>query len=169
MLKDAMIHQQIDTQKKIMNKALLQARIALGYGEVPIGAVIVDAQGVIVARAYNKIETAGCQTAHAEALAINKACKKIGDWRLNGYWLYVTLEPCLMCLGLIQLSRLEGVIFGATSPLFGSGLSVSTKQPSYAKNLKITGGINDEKSIMLLQAFFKQLRKKRKDDNEATR
>lgn len=149
-------------KKNLMSKALMQARIALRHGEVPIGAIIVDSKGIILARAYNKIEQDQCQTAHAEALAIKKACKKSGDWRLNGCWIYVTLEPCLMCLGLIQLSRIDGIVFGAESPLFGSGLGDMSKFPSYAKNLKIEGGVSAEESIALLQAFFKGLRKKGK-------
>jgi tRNA(adenine34) deaminase len=149
-----------------MQKALRQAAVALKYGEVPIGAVVVDAQGVVLGRAFNKVETVHTQTAHAEVLAIARACKKNGDWRLNGCWLYVTLEPCLMCLGLIQLSRIEGVVFGAKSHLFGSRLHTGPQLPSYAKHLKVEGGIKEAESIALLKAFFKDVRKKRKDSRE---
>ena len=151
-----------DNKKSLMSKALLQAGVALRRGEVPIGAVVVDAKGKIIARGYNRIEQDQCQAAHAEAQAIKKACKKSGDWRLNGCWIYVTLEPCLMCMGLIQLSRIEGVVFGAESPLFGCGLGDKQKLPSYAKNLKIEGGVSAQESVVLLQAFFKGLRKKGK-------
>lgn len=149
-----------------MQKALRQASIALKYNEVPIGAVIIDAQGKVLGRAYNKIETLHSQTAHAEMLAIQRACKKIGDWRLNGCWIYVTLEPCLMCLGLIQISRIEGVIFGAQSHLFGSRLYADGRLPSYAKHLTVEGGVGETESIALLKAFFKNLRKKRKGSCE---
>src|SRR5688572_25609171 len=94
-----------------MDKALLQANVGLKNNEVPVGAVIVNKEGKIIARAYNRIESDQCQLSHAEAQAIKKACKKVGGWRLNGCWIYVTLEPCLMCFGLIKLSRLEGIVF----------------------------------------------------------
>lgn len=152
----------INKKEFFMKKALLQAAVALRHNEVPIGAVIVDKDSNILSRAHNKIEAAGCQAAHAEVIAIQRACKKRDGWRLNGCWIYVTLEPCLMCLGLIQLSRIEGIVFGAHSPLFGSGLKDSTKLPSYAKELKIEGGIKEQESIALLQAFFKSARKKEK-------
>ena len=150
------------TDEFFMNKALAQANVAFRHNEVPIGAVIVDAHGIIIARACNKIESHGCQIAHAEMLAIQCAAKKIGDWRLNGCRIYVTLEPCLMCMGLIALSRLDTVVFGATSDLFGSGLSNRDTLPSYAKNLNIVSGVKKEECITLLQAFFKKARKKEK-------
>jgi len=149
-----------------MDKALAQAKLALKKNEVPIGAVVVDAQGTILGRAYNKIEQTKNPAAHAELLAIQKACKKIGDWRLNGCMIYVTLEPCLMCIGLIKLARIEGVVFGAQSKLFGSGLADSASCPSYARNLKIVRGVREDKSVALLQAFFKQARKSRKGKHE---
>lgn len=146
-----------------MAKALQQAKRALQKDEVPVGAVVINKDGVVIARAYNKVETTQCHLAHAEVLAIKKACKKIKNWRLNGCWLYVTLEPCLMCLGLIQLSRLEGVVFGAPSTLFGAGLWYKkTKYPPYAKQLKIEGGVKEKESIALLKLFFSDKRKKEK-------
>ncbi len=151
-----------------MSKAILQAKVSLKNGEVPIGAVIVDEHGKVIARAHNTIEQSQCQTAHAEVKAIERACKKRGDWRLNGCLIYVTLEPCLMCMGLIQLSRIDGVIFGADSTLFGYRLTHTRSMPSYAKNLKIEGGIKAEECTALLQAFFKSLRKKRKESSETT-
>mgnify|MGYP001570183638 CR=1 FL=1 len=147
-----------------MTKALKQAAIALKNGEVPVGAVIVDATGKIIARGYNQIEKKACQLGHAEAIAIQKACKKLGDWRLNGCWIYVTLEPCLMCMGLIKLSRITGIVFGTHSNLFGSGLAVLKNAPAYTKGISIEGGCKKQQSIDLLQAFFKGVRKKRKDD-----
>jgi tRNA(adenine34) deaminase len=152
----------MDNKKALfMTQALRQATIALRKNEVPVGAVIVDKHEKIIARAHNLVETRHCQTAHAEALAIQKACKKIGDWRLNGCWIYVTLEPCLMCIGLIQLARIEGIVFGAQSRLFGSGLGDGSKLPAYTKGLTIHGGIMTHESISLLQAFFKHVRKKK--------
>ena len=150
------------TDDFFMSKALMQANIALRHNEVPIGAVIVNKQGDIIARAFNKIEEVGSQHAHAEVLAIQRASKKIGGWRLNGCFIYVTLEPCLMCTGLITLSRLDGVVFGASSELFGAGLSNIDTLPSYAKKLQIKGGVKKQECIALLQAFFKMARKKEK-------
>jgi tRNA(adenine34) deaminase len=149
-----------------MLKALTQAKLALKHNEVPVGAVVVDKHGNVIARAYNQIEKQHCQCAHAEALAIRKACKKIDGWRLNGCWLYVTLEPCLMCMGLIQLSRLEGVIYGAQSPLFGVSLYNEAKLPPYAKDIHIEGGIKEHESKLLLQRFFSNVRQKRKVSSE---
>ena len=93
-----------------MQEALAQAQLAAEINEVPIGAVLVDAQGIIVGRGHNSVERDCTQRAHAESLAIEQASKQLGDWRLNGHWLYVTLETCSMCMGLIKLSRLEGVV-----------------------------------------------------------
>jgi tRNA(adenine34) deaminase len=88
-----------------MDAALTQARNALHLGEVPVGAVIVNPKGEIVGQGYNMVETSFCQTGHAELQAIKQATAKAQDWRLDWHWIYVTLEPCLMCLGCIQLSR----------------------------------------------------------------
>ncbi|MBM3893422.1 nucleoside deaminase [Candidatus Dependentiae bacterium] len=148
-----------------MGKALKQAVVALKYDEVPIGSVVVSKEGTIIGRGYNRMETAQCQLAHAEARAIAQACKKIGGWRLNGCTIYVTLEPCLMCIGLIQLSRVDAIVYGAPSPLFGSIINGLTL-PTYAKQLRIECGIREQECVALLQSFFKTVRKKRKDRSE---
>ncbi len=149
-----------------MNKALQQAKKALANNEVPIGAIVVDENGVIIARGYNKIEKSKTQCAHAEAIAIQRAGKKRGDWRLHGCSIYVTLEPCLMCFGLIQLSRIEWIRFGAPSTLFGASLTMTKNLPSYAKNLQMEGGIQEKECLVLLKAFFETLRKKGKKNGE---
>src|SRR5437762_5882487 len=100
-----------------MQEALAQAQCAADIDEVPIGAILVNSQGEIVGRGYNSVERDCTQRAHAECIAIEQASKKLGDWRLMGHWLYVTLEPCTMCMGLIKLSRLDGIVYGAASPL----------------------------------------------------
>lgn len=143
-----------------MQKALLQAKIAATHNEVPVGAVIVSPDGKIIARAYNKVETNSCQTGHAEVIAIQKATKKMGDWRLNGCLIYVTLEPCMMCLGLIQLSRLKKIFFGATSPIFGTGSLTSNTNlvHNYLKKLDVEGGIKEKDCAALLKSFFKKKR-----------
>ena len=150
----------------LMDKALHQAKLALKNNEVPVGAIIIDQNNTIIARAYNKVETTKMPTAHAELLAIQKASKKRGDWRLNGCLIYVTLEPCLMCIGLIQISRIDGIIFGAHSNLFSSGLTNNTKHPLRARYLTIESGVRAAESIMLLQDFFKHMRKLRKEKRE---
>ena len=162
-----MVDKRKDKEEFYMMKAIKQAEVALRHGEVPIGAVVVDKEGNVLGRAYNKVEKMGCQIAHAEGLAIQKACRKVGGWRLNGCYLYVTLEPCLMCLGLIQLSRIERVIFGVKSNLFGSSLYECGHVPSYAKHLKLEGGTKARECVNLLKRFFNDLREKRKGYREA--
>ena len=145
----------IDKKKEFfMQKALMQANIAFKKGEVPVGAVVVDSDGKILSRGYNKIEKDKCQLSHAEVVAIKKACKKKGDWRLDDCWIYVTLEPCLMCLGLMKLSRLKGVIYGAKSPLFGLGCKLDELPVFYNKGFEIIGGIKKKESANLLKHFF---------------
>ena len=150
-----------------MNKALAQARLALKYGEVPVGAVLVDLDGAIVSRGFNQIEARFSQTAHAECLVIAKVCKKLKSWRLDGYWLYVTLEPCLMCFGLVTLCRISGVVYGASSPLFGASRSVGSleEDPLGMDNkLKVIGGLKEKESAAILKLFFKQARQMKKGD-----
>ena len=150
-----------DKKEELMGKAIKQAQVALKHQEVPIGAVVVNRMGVVIGRGYNKMEAKRCQRAHAEALAIEQACKKVGDWRLNGCTIYVSLEPCLMCIGLIQLSRIDCIVYGAPSPLFGSSnLNLLASAPPYAKQLRVESGVRAQECIALLQSFFKQKRKK---------
>lgn len=160
----------MNNSKKIafMQKALEQAKKALKNNEVPIGAIVIDSAGSIIGRGYNQVEKKQTQAAHAECLAIAQAVKKIGNWRLNGSWIYVTLEPCLMCFGLIQLSRIEGLAFGAKSTLFGVGLDKIETLPFYTKNIAVEGNILEKECLDLLQVFFSKVRKKRKKENETT-
>ena len=142
-----------------MRQALKQAQKSLLKDEVPVGAVIVDAQGIIIAQAMNLVESTHTQHAHAESLAIAKAGKKIGDWRLEGCFVYVTLEPCAMCMHLILLSRLKGLVYGASSPLFGFHLDNSLAVQLYKKStLTVVGGVNQEEAGKLLRQFFKTKR-----------
>jgi tRNA(adenine34) deaminase len=154
---------QIHNHEAGMALALCEARKSLARGEVPIGAVLVDQFGALVSKGYNLVEQKTTQLAHAEAQAIAKANKKLKTWRLNGCWLYVTLEPCLMCLGLIQLSRIDGVCFGATSPLFGTGLGKPDLDFSfYEKRVHIISGVRGQECAELLKLFFKLTRAKKK-------
>ncbi len=144
-----------------MQEALVQAQCAAAIDEVPIGAILVNSQGEIVGRGYNSVERDSTQRAHAEGIAIEHASKKLNDWRLTGHWLYVTLEPCTMCMGLIKLSRLEGVVYGAASPLFGFRLDNQDDLWVYKKDaFSIIEGVEKEASAALLKKFFHKKRKK---------
>lgn len=144
-----------------MEQALAQARKALAHDEVPVGAVVVDAHGNIIARAYNAVEKQCSQRAHAESLALARAGKKCNNWRLDGHWLYVTLQPCIMCMGLIRLSRLDGVLYAAPSPLFGSGLDLELPSAVYKREIALIGGILQDEATVLLKEFFQTKRKGR--------
>lgn len=144
-----------------MQEALEQAKLAYAIDEVPIGAVVVNGEGAIIARAYNSVERDCTQRAHAEGLAIELAGKSIGDWRLNEHWLYVTLEPCSMCMGLVKLSRLAGVVYGATSPLFGFHLDNQEDLWVYKRDvISVVEGVMVDEAAELLKKFFHNKRKK---------
>ena len=139
-----------------MNQALALADEAYQHDEVPIGALIVDEQGTVIARAYNQTESCQTQAAHAEIEAIKQAGKRQEDWRLNGCWLYVTLEPCAMCMHLIRLSRLAGIVFAAPSPLFGYRLDSAQAFRVYQKHaFSIVEGVAKEQASEVLKRFFK--------------
>jgi len=145
-----------------MSCALQQAKKALTKDEVPVGAVVVSPEGKIIARGMNLVEDKHTQHAHAESLAIAKAGKKLQDWRLEGCWVYVTLEPCAMCMQLILLSRMQGVVFGATSPLFGFHLDNALMLGLYKKcTLALIQGVGKEQAELLLKQFFKAKRLKK--------
>lgn len=137
-----------------MNQALELARQAAVENEVPIGAIVVDPQGEIIGRGYNQVEGQKSQLAHAEIAAINQATRALNNWRLDGCRLYVTLEPCKMCMGLIQLSRLDRVTYGADSPRFGHTDPSST----IYKEVAIQKGVNADEARHLLQQFFQKRR-----------
>lgn len=142
-----------------MQQALKQAHKAAAANEVPIGAVIVSPDGKVIARAYNQVEHNQTQSAHAEVLAINKAGKKLGDWRMSECWIYVTLEPCSMCMNLIYLSRFAGVVFGASSPLFGYRLDNTQPDQVYKRaTVMVIEGVCAQESAQLLKRFFNQKR-----------
>ena len=146
-----------------MARALELAQQAMDLGEVPIGALVVHNDGTILGEGFNNMEKQKCQTGHAEVRAIEQACQKIGDWRLTECSIYVTLEPCLMCFGLIQLSRLDKLIFGAQSPLFGFGYGNNKNLPLLKKDLVIIEGVKNEECTKLLKHFFQTIRTIRKE------
>ncbi len=143
-----------------MDRAIELAKIAAANGEVPVGAVIVR-DGEIIGEGYNLRETEKSPTAHAEIAAIESAAKKIGDWRLDGCSIYVTLEPCPMCAGAIINSRLKEVVFGAFDKRMGScsGESVvNLFSCGYDHKPEVFGGIREAECQKILADFFKELR-----------
>ena len=146
--------------EKYMNLALKEAQKAFDKDEVPIGAIIV-LEGKVISRAHNLREKKQLSTAHAEILAIEKACKKLGTWRLENCELYVTLEPCPMCAGAILQSRIEKVIYGALDPKGGSIESVMNMYETKGYNhYPKTIYYKNEKCSQLFKYFFKRKRMK---------
>ena len=147
------------THIKYMKAALKQAQKAYQLGEVPIGCVIVH-EGKIIARGYNRRNTDRNTLAHAEITAINRASKKIGDWRLEECTLYVTLEPCQMCAGAIVQARIPSVVMGCMNPKAGCAGSILNllNMPEFNHQVDVTRGILEEECSQMLKQFFKELR-----------
>ena len=150
-----------------MRAALAQAKKAAALEETPIGCVIVK-DGKIIARGYNRRNTEGNTLAHAELAAIRKACKKTGDWRLEGCTMYVTLEPCQMCAGALVQSRIDCVVIGARNPKAGcAGAVLNLLQVSaFNHQVGIIDGILEEECRTLMQDFFRDLRNRKKAAGE---
>ena len=150
---------------KYMKEALRQAKKAYDLGEVPIGCVIVY-QDKIIGRGYNRRNTDKNTLAHAEITAINKASKKIGDWRLEECTLYVTLEPCQMCSGAIIQSRIERVVMGCMNPKAGCGGSILNilEMPEFNHQAQVIRGVMEEECSEILQKFFKELRVRNREE-----
>lgn len=149
--------------EKYMKRALELAREAFGEGEVPVGAVVVKkTTGEIVGEGRNMREGAKNALAHAELMAIDSACRRLGGWRLPECAIYVTLEPCPMCCGAIINARIDDVIFGAYDAKSGSAVSVQ-KMFSLPYNYRpeVTGGVMEEDCAGILSEFFRQLRIKK--------
>lgn len=141
-----------------MREAIRESQKAFERDEVPIGCVIVK-DGKIIARAHNRKEEKKCATAHAEILAIEKASRKTGDWRLDGCEMYVTLEPCPMCAGAILNSRIRRVVYGAADAKAGCCGSVTDLfAMPFNHHPKVEKGLRAEEAGELLQAFFRDLR-----------
>ncbi|MBQ3100876.1 MAG: nucleoside deaminase [Clostridia bacterium] len=144
-----------------MKKALENAGIAFNIGEIPVGAVIVK-DGEIISSGYNERETGKSATAHAELLAIERACKKLGSWRLHGCTLYVTLEPCPMCSGAIINSRIERVVCALKDPKAGAlGSVLDMNSYPFNHKCRVEFGLMEKNARQLLQDFFNLLRSKR--------
>ena len=154
--------------EKYMREALRQAKKAYALAEVPIGCVIVH-QDKIIGRGYNRRNTDKNTLAHAEITAINKASKKIGDWRLEECTLYVTLEPCQMCAGAIVQARIPQVVMGCMNPKAGCGGSILNllEMPQFNHQVSVTRGVLEEECSSLLKTFFTELRIRNKAEKAA--
>ena len=139
-----------------MQAALREARTAMDNDEIPIGAVVVDAKGGIIARAHNQTERLHDVTAHAEMMAITAAANELGAKYLQDCTLYVTLEPCLMCAGAIAHAQVKTLVFGASDPKRGYSVYTDGKFPSKAE---IRKGVLEHECAELLKKFFTQRRK----------
>ena len=143
-----------------MDAALEQARLALAAGEVPIGAVLVI-DDEIVARAFNQPISACDPKAHAEVLVLREAARVVGNYRLTAADVYVTLEPCLMCVGALVHARVRTLIFGAAEPKTGALVSTARalETPGLNHRFEFAGGVREEAARELIQEFFRQKRR----------
>lgn len=146
-----------------MGLALREAEKAGTRGEVPIGAVIIH-DGIVLGRGYNLRESSRDPSAHAEMIALRKAAKKVANWRLTGATLYVTLEPCLMCMGAILLARIDRVVFGCFDPKGGAAGSLYDLSNDHRLNhrLVLSSGVREEECAGILRDFFAALRRRSK-------
>ena len=146
---------------KYMELALEQAGVAARQGEVPVGAVLVDERGQVLAKAGNMPVKQCDPTAHAEILVLRQGAKKVGNYRLTGTTLYVTIEPCFMCAGAMVLARIKRLVYGAQDPKSGAcGTLYNIVQDSRLNHhLEVSQGILAEECRSLIQAFFQKRRK----------
>ena len=156
----------LEDKNYFMKEALKEAKKSYDKNETPIGAVIVY-NNKIIARAHNLRESKNDSTCHAEVLAIKKACKKLGSWRLEECDIYITLEPCSMCSGAIIQSRIRNLYYGAKDSKTGAAGSVLDLF-SYTFNHKVNvvGGIMEDECSRIIKDFFKELRQKNVDNNQ---
>lgn len=155
----------MDQHEKYMKEAIRQAKKAYRLGEVPIGCVIVY-QDKIIGRGYNRRKTDKNTLSHAEITAIRKAGKYIGDWRLEGCKLYVTLEPCQMCAGAIVQARIPEVYIGCMNPKAGCAGSILNilNMKEFNHQAAVTTGILQDECSHMLTSFFKELRLRLKQE-----
>lgn len=146
--------------EKYMLLALAQAQEAFSSGEIPVGCVITDKDGNVIGTGQNTRERTRSALGHAELSAIDEACHKVGDWRLDGCTIYVTLEPCPMCTGAIINSRIPCVVFGSREENFGScGSVIDLFSERYGHHPAVYSGILESECSALLTEFFKKIRK----------
>ena len=150
----------MNEDEKWMKIAISEANLAIDEGEIPVGAVIIQ-DGKLIAKAHNQPILNHDPTAHAEIEVLRKAGKKLKNYRLARSTLYVTLEPCIMCLGAIMHARIERIVFGASDPKTGvCGSKVDlTSEAFFTHKVKVDGGVLEEENKEILQSFFKSRRK----------
>jgi tRNA(adenine34) deaminase len=143
-----------------MRTALAEARAALQTGDVPVGAVVLDGSGTVIARGRNRREADGDPTAHAEIVAIRAAARAVGEWRLDGLTLIVTLEPCTMCAGAITAARLSRVVFGAADPRAGAVGSLwdVVRDQRLAPVPEVVGEVLADECLNVIRRFFSEHR-----------
>lgn len=153
----------LEKHHKYMKEAIKQAKKAYLIEETPIGCVI-EYEGNIIARGYNKRNKNKNTLAHAELIVIQKASKKLGDWRLEGCTMYITLEPCQMCAGAIVQARIPKVVIGAMNPKAGCAGSVINllEMEEFNHQVEVKRGILEQECSNLMKQFFKELREKKK-------
>ena len=146
-----------------MKEALKQAKKAYKIKEVPIGCVLVY-EDKVIARGYNKRNSKKNTLAHAEIIAINKASKVLGDWRLEDCTMYITLEPCQMCAGAIVQARVKRVVIGSMNPKAGCGGSILNllQMEQFNHQVDVERGVLEEECSQMLKEFFKELREEKK-------
>ncbi len=144
-----------------LGEALAQAREGLAAGEVPVGAVVVGEGGEILARAFNQPIARHDPTAHAEVLALRQAARLAGNYRLPGVSLYVTIEPCIMCVGALLAARVQRLVFGAADPKAGACVSLYRlpEDPRLNHRIEVAGGVREAECRELLQEFFRARRR----------
>lgn len=149
-----------DDHEMWMSQALDEARASLVHDDVPVGAIVVDAQGTVIGRGRNERELRHDPTAHAEVLALREAAEAAGNWNLAGSTLVVTLEPCTMCAGAILQARVGSVVFGAWDEKAGAAGSVHDvlRDRRLPHRVEVTAGVREAESQELLRAFFAQRR-----------
>ena len=160
----------ITDDERFMKRALHQAERAAALGEVPIGCVIVH-DGRVVGRGYNRRNTDRTTLAHAEITAIDRASRRLGDWRLEGCTMYVTLEPCQMCSGALVQSRIDRVVIGAMNPKAGCAGSILNllQMDEFNHQVEITTGVLQEECSNILKDFFRDLRIRVRQEKAARR
>ena len=156
----------MNQDEKYMKEAVRQAKKAYALGEVPIGCVIVY-DGRIIGRGYNRRTIDKNVLAHAEIAAIRKACKKMGDWRLEDCTMYVTLEPCQMCSGAIVQSRMKKVVIGCMNPKAGCAGSILNllQMEAFNHQVELEVGVLGEECSQMMKRFFQELREKKRQEH----
>lgn len=153
--------------EKYMRMALEEAKLAAELGEIPVGAVVIAKDGTVLARTHNLCETNRMPTDHAELLAVRAACKRLNGWRLSDCTVYVTLEPCPMCMGAMIHARVKRIVFGASDPRAGAcGSLIDLSAYPLESSPEIQGGVLASESLNLLRSFFSCAREKRENQKQ---